>query len=336
VSKRLLIATLGTSPAVITEALDLLKEEGCVIDGVKLLMTQDHDVQSSFEILAEHIPSHYKIRWIHPVYTDQHTDVDSTEAAVGFLEAASQELRMASSNGYDAYVCLAGGRKIMSSLLALAAQLFGAARLFHVWVPEWTANEGHVSKLVDSRNDPDKINRLLHPPAEPDSQYRPRLVDLPFVGLFPLLPEIVSGLRGNKVGEAVTRLLQNGLLGSDQRPTASGNRLLEILQSVESLPPARSGQVQKQLSKSEPKYSGFLNDRAEQFAAEFPFVTRIEDIQWRQGDDKVKIEEPNALRVYLQVPGESHQVGLRLVTTASTKGQLEAARKAVERFIRNR
>lgn len=37
--KKILIATLGTSPAVITEAIDLLTEQNLRPDGVQLLVT---------------------------------------------------------------------------------------------------------------------------------------------------------------------------------------------------------------------------------------------------------------------------------------------------------
>ena len=59
----ILIATLGISPGVITEAMDLLIEQGCQPDGVILLKTQNDRVKQSYDLLLEHIPSYYERDW---------------------------------------------------------------------------------------------------------------------------------------------------------------------------------------------------------------------------------------------------------------------------------
>ncbi|MCS7170592.1 MAG: CRISPR-associated protein Csx14, partial [Candidatus Kapabacteria bacterium] len=64
----------------------------------------------------------------------------------------------------------------------------------------------------------------------------------------------------------------------------------------------------------------------------FLFVERIEDIGWREGAPKVKAEVPRFLTVFL--PGRRVRgMGFRLTTTAQTQGQLECARRAVERWL---
>jgi len=62
------------------------------------------------------------------------------------------------------------------------------------------------------------------------------------------------------------------------------------------------------------------------------FVERVVDIGWREGQPKVKNEDPNMLIVYL--PGRRMRgIGFRLTTTARTRGQLASAQRAVERWI---
>ncbi len=143
-TKNLLLATLGTSPAVITEAVDLLREEGVAISGVYLFVTRDRDVQDSFMLLAEHLPQHDGIVWIHPIEVGVYYDIDSTDAAVEFLALASQQLKTLRDAGYRVYVSIAGGRKAMAALLALAVQFYGAERLFHIWVPPEGLTDSNV------------------------------------------------------------------------------------------------------------------------------------------------------------------------------------------------
>ena len=57
----ILIATLGTSPGVITEAMDLLIEEGISPEEVFLLKTQDDKVKQSYDLLSKHMRQYYKI-----------------------------------------------------------------------------------------------------------------------------------------------------------------------------------------------------------------------------------------------------------------------------------
>lgn len=58
--KKILLATLGDSPAVVTEAIDRLRAEGVEIDIVTVLTTSDSEALASLELLSEHIPSHYE------------------------------------------------------------------------------------------------------------------------------------------------------------------------------------------------------------------------------------------------------------------------------------
>jgi len=329
--KKLLIATLGTSPAVVTEAIDLLTEQNCRPDGVILLRTEDTDVREAYELLANHLPQHDGLTWVEPVPTGRYGDVDTPEAAVEFMQEACRILKTYRDAGYRLFVNIAGGRKAMSALLTLAVQFYGAERLFHIWVPPWLEEEGEIAQL---RNLPEEtLNQKLHPPL--DTEDRPRLVDLPFIGLFPWLEDIQDALRGKSISErSVRELLQaNNLIESQGKPTELGKAILNILEGVEGLPPARQDSCKVAIAKHH------YRDRLERFAWElcgrFPFITQIQSGEWRSGEAKVKAEQPNRLRVFEHL-GTDFSVQLILETTAATPGQLEAAKRAVERYLERR
>ncbi len=172
--KRLLIATLGTSPAVITEAIDLLSEQNQRPDRICLIKTKDPDVNRSYELLSKHIPVHCGIELEEPVEIQSYEDIGSSEIAIEFMKRACHVLKTYRTN-YECYVCIAGGRKVMSALLALAVKLYGAERLFHIWAPPSFENDSDIRIL---RGCPEEMQKkLLHPRLEgPD---RPRIVDLP-------------------------------------------------------------------------------------------------------------------------------------------------------------
>jgi CRISPR-associated protein Csx14 len=335
-SKKLLIATLGTSPAVITEAIDLLDEQGMRPDGVIPLMTQDSDVRDSYNVLAKHLPDYYGITWVDPAFISDYTDVETPEIAVEFMQTACQRLKSYREAGYRCFVGIAGGRKAMSSLLALAVQFYGADRLFHIWVPPWIEDEGEISSLRPYLDYPDKLTEKLHPSLDLPLGERPHLVDLPFIGLFPLLQDILAALKADDHSSREIRdlLRVNGLITSTGETTKLGDRVAKILEEVESLPPPCSDEQKISLNRSEPKFKQFLNEACDRLRRQFPFVCRISDIAWQAGENKVQANEPNELHVYLRPRGKDFTVGLLLTTTANSVGQLEAARRAVEQFVK--
>jgi len=329
--RKILLTTLGESPGVVTEAIDRLKAEGIDIDSVVVLTTKDTYAQSALSLLTEHIPRYYqgKVEF-HGVanarVVDTFYDVDSDEAVAEFMREACSVLRDYRKRDWEVYASIAGGRKTMSALLALAVQFYGAALLFHIIIedPE-IEEEGHVLKL---RNLPEEEqNRYLHPPVE-----KIKLVRLPFVGLFPMLDQIISGLKGERLNPEVKSLLEQNNLWRNDQPTELGKTLLQILEGVESLPPPRLGDPEIQLAKKEPKEKEQTQKWAEQLCHRFSFIVRVEDIGWRQGEPKVKPEPPDKLILFL--PGKRVSgIGFRLTTTAQTEGQLQRAAQEIERWL---
>ncbi len=325
--KKVLIATLGDTPGVVTVAIDRLGAEGVSIDSVVILTTRDWDARNALDLLRNHLPDYYggRIALVDERILETF-DVDSDTAALEFMNQACAVLRDYRKAGREIYVCIAGGRKAMSAFLALAVQFYGARRLFHVLVEDLELEkEGKISELQNKSRE--EQNRVLHPPIE-----QIKLVNLPFIGLFPMLGEIITGLKGGKVRSEVKALLeQNGLVDGGM-PTKLGQMVLDVLESVEALPEPRAGECQVKLERKEPREAEKTEKWARRLENRFLFVERIEDIGWREGEPKVKTEPPNQLVVFLP-GGKIGGIGFRLTTTAQTQGQLERARQEVERWI---
>lgn len=336
--KKLLLSTLGESPAVVTEAIDKLRDLGTEITHISLLTTKDEDACKTLELLYKHIPRYYqgRIQFYSKDVIGTYQDIDTDEAAVEFLEKACPVLKCLKS-GWEVHVCIAGGRKAMSALLTLAVQFFGATSLFHIVVDDPKIEEmGHISKLYNLPEE--ELKQYLHPPPD-----KIKLVKLPFIGLFPLMDRIISTLqgKGEKDPEIESLLEQNKLL-QNGKITELGRTVLGILEQAEFAPKARSGGCKIHINKKEPKERRILEEYANKLS-DLYFVEEIISIPWSPGRPRVekgppncrKGEKgpPNCLEVYL--PGEKVQnVGLCLKTTAETDGQLEFAKERTEKLLK--
>ena len=325
---KLLLSTLGESPAVVTEAIDKLRASGIEITHISLLGTKDEDVEKAMELLYKHIPTYYqgRINFYNMDVTSTYHDIDTVEATVEFLKKACTALGSCLKSGGEVHVCIAGGRKTMSALLTLAVQFYGATSLFHIIVdPEIEKKEkDHIKDLYNMSEE--ELKPYLHPPPD-----KIKLVKLPFIGLFPLLDRIISTLKGEKDPEIASLLEQNKLL-QNSGPTELGNVVLGILEKVKSAPEARSGDCEIHIKEKEPKERRSFEKYVRPLASLF-FVKRIESIGWSPGKPKVEKDPPSCLKVYL--PGEKVQnIGLRLITTAKTDGQLEFAKESTEELLK--
>jgi CRISPR-associated protein Csx14 len=321
--RKVLATTLGDTPLVVTEALDKLRAEGIDINEVILLCTRDVDTKASAELLVDHVPRHYSGTIIYPIVTDAYADIDSDSAVLDFMQEACQTLKTLRKRGWDIYASIAGGRKSMSALMTLAVQLYGATRLFHVLVTDLELEE--QGKITALRHRPDR-EELPHPPVE-----SVRLVQLPFVGLFPWLHELLNGLQGHEVSREIKNLLAtNGLPSPDGTSTDMGNVVRRILEDVEMLPEPNPYAPEVHISASEPRYRDVI-DRLITRLQPLPWLRKIQTIAWRQGMDKTSSKEVGIIEVYQSTGGPS--IGLRLETTAKTPAQTERVQREVERRL---
>ncbi len=326
--KKVLVATLGDSPGVVTEAIDKLKEERIEINEVILLTTKDNDTKESANLLSNHLTKYYENKiYISDIRgIDTYFDVDSQESLLDFMQNLCDVLRTLKKRNSEVHVCIAGGRKSMSALMTLAVQIYGATSLFHVILDDLELEqEGKIDKLRNK--DEREINQILHPDLSII-----KLVKLPFIGLFPWIGDILKGLKGEEVSKDIKNILKDNNLIRDSGATDIGRMVLNILESVESLPEPCPHEAKVHLSSKEPKYKDRLQEMVNKLKRRFSFICELSDIPWKQGEPKVLAKKGNILEVYFP-SRKGFNLALKLVTTATASGQLEKARQEVEKFL---
>ena len=260
-------------------------------------------------------------------------DIDTPEAAQEFMQKACQILKSYRKKGNKCYVCIAGGRKTMSALLALAVQFYGADRLFHIWAPKGIEDQGEIQKIRRPLDEESIEN--LHPNKNKRirEEDRPKIVDLPFLGIFPLLPKIVAALDGEASDSDIkTMLISSGYMDERGKATDLGKDLKDMVESVERLPPPSEKECIIKISAH--NYKDRSEDMAQRLKKRFVYLKEIRSIEWGQGENKVRLVLPDKLNV-MWTEGKRVRLGLQLTTTATTPGELEAARKEVEEYIKD-
>jgi len=324
--KRVLIATLGESPPVVTEALDILRGEGKRIDEVILLTTIDALTMDAVDLLVKHIPEYYGRQTPARAFPiEAYSDIDNEEALVMFMREACGVLRGHIKAGDEVYVSISGGRKTMSALMTLAVQFYGARELFHIIVTDPELEEkSNITKLRHLKEQ--ERNRVLHPDLS-----KVKIIQMPFIGLFPWMSDIVAALKGEQTPKkeiqellAANNLLENGKL------TPLGEIFLKIIEKVESRPPPRLEEPKIHIAKHH--HQKELQQVAQKIVNRLNYVTQIRSIEWRGGKERVQREPPNRLRIYI-ASGKGYNLGLLLETTAETEGQLSVAEKEAKDIL---
>jgi len=172
--KRIMLAVLGLSPQVLTEALYGLYLEGRLVDEIHVITTKiGRDLIHSgllasgegafFQFLEDYNIPKEKIKFppknIHVLKRDFELDDIVTPEDNEILMAKCMELawKFTSDSNQAVYFMIAGGRKTMSACLALAAQFYGRPcdRIYHVLVtPEFERSPDFYF--------PPKRPRLIH------------------------------------------------------------------------------------------------------------------------------------------------------------------------------
>lgn len=93
---------------------------------------------------------------------------------------------------------------------------------------------------------------------------------------------------------------------------------------MEGLPPARQEDCKIHIGKHH--YQNKLERFARELCGRFPFINGVHSDEWQQGEERVKAELPNVLIVGSRLKTDI-LFRLRLVTTAASPGQLEAAKR---------
>lgn len=325
-NKNVLICTLGETPPVVTEALDLLRAKGVTVNEVILLTTIDSLAQEGVELLRRHINDYYKgPMTFYPVYIESYEDIVNEKAVVEFMIKACGVLKGKIREGANVYVNIAGGRKTMSALMTLAVQFYGAKELFHIIINDKDLEENSYVKRL-RHFEKEKMNRIFHP--DPSLVI---YVRMPFIGLLPWITEILKVLKGGRTEKPeVSAFIKYNNLIENGKLTEMGKLILKILETVESRPTPYFNIPEISIGKHH--YKSELEDVARKIAKKIEYLVRITSTDWREGKEKVIKIPPNKLKIFIDIKKET-KLGLLLETTATTEGQLEFAAREVEGIL---
>jgi CRISPR-associated protein Csx14 len=190
--KTSLIATLGTSPPVVTEFLRYMQEaEKTNATDLTIIATQEQKVLEGLELVKQAIKTRYPT--IH-----QHTkilpikDVTTEEENYTFMKNMAQLLveQHTTHKANSIHLSLAGGRKDMSITAALLAQYLGVNGVYHIVMPnidlvntQLEQLRRKIKELAESQDKQayyqqhqEEFDKLLFPPLH---QYR--VIKIPII-----------------------------------------------------------------------------------------------------------------------------------------------------------
>lgn len=175
--RNILIASLGDSPAVISEMYDLLTmQEKLAIDRLVVLCPEDGDVELAYKQVKRALPELVKEgRLICEQLRLR--DADTWRNACNFLKSLCNQLDLYQRSDTAIYLSLAGGRKSMAALIGWVAPFFPCIeKLYHVIDTEEQKGSHRFLSVKDINIQPDdKFSQIMHPPL---SQLK--LVEIPF------------------------------------------------------------------------------------------------------------------------------------------------------------
>jgi CRISPR-associated protein Csx14 len=344
----ILISSLGDSPAVVTEAIDKLEQvESIQFNQVITLGTNQYEVRQGEDLLSEHIHVYYSGRI---TYIPQHvesSDILTEKENLDYLALVAETLR-AYRRYSDVYVSLAGGRKTMSALMALAVQIYGAKLLCHVVHLMMSESLQRKMSAAYLNQFDEERDSLLHPDLE-----QIELARLPVVSLFPLINDFLNALggkAGTEIDKTARQLLEaNHLIekqGGDWQATDMGKQLHSILNDIEMLPePSSLAPQDKKVDIKDHHGKDELLPHAERLRY-FPYAERIDSTDWNSqfsrsralstSHGRLLIEadssQPDVLIVTLADSVRGYRLAVR--TLAQSTAQAERVKREMEKFLR--
>jgi len=176
-----LISPLGRSPGAVSGVYFGLQEQEVQINEVITVGTSHEDVWRAAHVwlrplLAAESELTYRPRFI------ASEELRGGEQDVGpFTARMGLCIQQARDAGHEVHVAVTGGRSGMGALAALAAQLYGADHLWHLWVERDIERNGTLDRLQPPAA---RTNVYLNPAERSREAWE--LVPLPFVDLVPL------------------------------------------------------------------------------------------------------------------------------------------------------
>ena len=212
-SHHVLISPLGRSPGAVSGVYFGLRERDTPVREVITVGTSDDDVQKAADY------------WLEPLFRSEtgvayrprfitSEELQGGEQDVGpFTALMGLHIQQAREAGHVVHVAVTGGRSGMGALGALAAQLYGADHLWHLWVERAIEEGGSVDRLHPPK---DCTNVYLNPTAQGKERKAWELVALPFVDLTPLHGVIRDYLLEGAVNPEALPIGMQGILDIGQ------------------------------------------------------------------------------------------------------------------------
>ncbi|HKQ75291.1 MAG TPA: CRISPR-associated ring nuclease [Blastocatellia bacterium] len=351
--QKILVSSLGESPSVVTEAIDKLEaEEGIEFDQVITIGTWHDKARQSADLLRSHLPEHYGERIFYCHYYPQHDETTrpvidpiTPEDNILYLMLAAETLR-GFQRCENLYVSLAGGRKAMSALMVMAAQIYGVKKLCHVVHRQL---DEYLERMMDVENlnraEPEEQKELLHPELT-----KIVATQLPLVSLFPLATDFRRALEGDQaIDVTAQRLLVASRLLTEINgqwlPTDAGQQLRRILNDIEELPePSDLAPNEKEMNLhglSEHDDLRLLAERLRYFQYAQGVVTAENQSQISFARSfytpygrlllEANPERPDTFLITVAKPSEAPR--LRVFTTAQTMKQAERVQRSLKQFL---
>jgi CRISPR-associated protein Csx14 len=323
------------SPAVVTETTDALLDEGINLKRVYIVTTLSEDVQSKcIPLLVEEFQNNPRYRGLQLFSHEgiiSRADIIDESDNTEFMTIVANIMKREKSREADIYLGMAGGRKTMSAAIALLAQIYTAKATVHVLVPPEIEEKGRIDRL--EKLSAEERKRVLHP----DKDIR-RLILFPVIGISWMLDEMIGCLKGKTpTDENVLKTLRlNGLVDASGKPTNMGQKLLDILEDIESFPPPSFTPPDEKYRITHPPHMPKGTDEFIKKLARNPWVTEIRSIEFVDSSETRILRAESDGKLVCQYSDGSKAVKLLLSTTAATKGQAERVRKSLERSFGER
>jgi hypothetical protein len=206
VSEHVLVSPLGFSPGAVSGVYFALQEQGIQIERVITVGTGHDGVRhaaGTLDMLFRRVEGvTYKACFIDA----QELRGRIPDASGPFAARVGLYVHRARQAGQTVHVAVTGGRSGMGALAALAAQLYRAHHLYHLWVDAEIERGGADPRRVR----PDPSNEFVNPTAKGPEAWN--LVELPFVDLSGLLQDAAKYRSSGQVPESWTaqRLVGEG------------------------------------------------------------------------------------------------------------------------------
>lgn len=153
--KTSIIATVGTSPPVVTEFMQYVESVlNKRVTDLTLLATLEDTVRAGVELIRQAVIDRYPHTNVHVVNLP-FEDISSDEKSLEFAKKAYETLKneRTKHRSETIYLCVAGGRKDMCISLSLIGQIFGVNGIYHVIMSDVKAFNAALERIRKEMTD---------------------------------------------------------------------------------------------------------------------------------------------------------------------------------------